>query len=114
MKLCYDITMVVIVFLVCGSGILAYYLYIESQVRKIVNTPEKTNKITIKILAAGFAMAYGAMLLPPARETLDFQIYHISIQLYSITRALIFLGMIGFGLITGGTFLSNIKGKQDA
>jgi len=76
--------------------------------------PEKTNKITVKILAAGFVIAYGAMLLPPAKETLDFQVYHVSIQLYSITRALIFLGMIGFGLITGGTYLSNFKGKQDA
>ena len=113
-KLCYDITTVVIVFLLCASGIVAYYLYIDSQIKKVVSMPEKTNKITIKILAAGFTMAYAAMLLPTAKETLDFQVYHISIELYALTKALLFLGMLGFGLITGGTYLSNFKGKQDA
>lgn len=77
----------------------------------VVNKPEKTNKITVRVLAAGFTLAYAAMQIPTAKETLDFHVYTVSIELYSLTKAIIFLGMIGFGLITGGTFLSNIKGN---
>lgn len=91
----------------------AYYIYIDYHIKMLSQTPEKKNKITVKILAAGFAMAYAAMLLPTAKETLDFDVYTVQIRLYFITRALVFLGMIAFGLITGGTYLSNFKGKQD-
>lgn len=111
---CLDVTNIVIVLIFCVSGMVCYYLYIDHHIRMLSKAPEKKNKITVKILAAGFSMAYAAMLLPTAKETLDFQIYKISIELYSITKALIFLGMVGFGLITGGTYLSNVKGKQDA
>jgi len=108
---CVNYTQIIGVGIVCVSLLVAYYFYIDHQVKMAANKPEKSNKITIKVLAAGFALAYGAMLVPTAKDTLDFQIYSMRIELYSLTKALIFLGMIGFGLLTGGTFLSNIKGN---
>lgn len=108
---CVDYTELIIVTIVCLALLVAYYLYIDHQIKMVVNKPEKTNKITVRVLAAGFTLAYAAMQIPTAKETLDFHVYTVSIELYSLTKAIIFLGMIGFGLITGGTFLSNIKGN---
>lgn len=111
-KLCPgDWSLVIIVALICGAALKGYYIFLDHQLKMLNQAPEKKNKITVKILAAGFAMAYGAMLLPTSRETLDFQIYSLHIELYAIVRVIIFLGMIVFGLITGGTYLSNFKGK---
>lgn len=108
-----SVIIVIIVFILCVSGIAGYYLYIEHQVKMLTKEPEKKNKITINILAAGFTMAYAAMLMPTAKETLDFIIYGLKVELYSLTKALIFLGMIVTGLVTGGTAIaSKIKGKQ--
>lgn len=109
---CVDWTNVIIVFIICTSGIAGYYIYIEYHIKMYKESPEKKNKITVKILAAGFSMVYALMLLPTSKETLDFQIYKMHIELYAITKAIIFLGLITFGLITGGTYLSNFKGKQ--
>lgn len=108
---CIDYTELIVVTIVCVSLLVAYYLYIDNQVKMIKDKPEKTNKITVRILAAGFTLAYAAMQIPTAKETLDFHVYSLSVELYSLTKAIIFLGMIGFGLVTGGTFLSNIKGN---
>lgn len=108
---CVNYTQIIGVSIICVSLLVAYYIYIDHQIKMATNKPEKSNKITIKVLAAGFALAYGAMLVPTAKEALDFQFYSIRIELYSLTKALMFLGMIGFGLLTGGTFLSNIKGN---
>lgn len=80
----------------------------------LANKPDTKNKITVRVLAAGFTMAYSIMLLPTSKEALDFFIYGLKIELYAITKAMIFLGALGFGLITGGTALSTlIKGKTD-
>lgn len=108
---CVNYTQILGVGIVCISLLVAYYIYIDHQIKMATKQPEKTNKITIRVLAAGFTLAYAAMQIPTAKETLDFHVYSLSIELYSVTKALIFLGMIGFGLITGGTFLSNIKGN---
>jgi hypothetical protein len=89
-----------------------YYKYIDKQILKVVNKPESKNKITFKVLAVGFGAAYGIMMLPMAKETLDFMVYGIKIELHAVTKAIVFIGMITFGAITGGTQLSNIKGKQ--
>lgn len=111
-KTCYDVTIVIIIAIVCGAVLKGYYIFLDHQFKMLHQAPEKKNKITVKILAAGFAMAYIAMLAPTAKETLDFQVYKVHVELYSVTKALLFLGAIGFGLITGGTFLTNIKGRQ--
>lgn len=108
---CIDYTQIVIVGILSVALLVGYYLYIDYQVKMVTNKPEKKNKITVRVLAAGFSIAYSTMLLPMAKETLDFQLYSVKIELYYIIRALIFLGAIGFGLITAGTFLSNIKGN---
>ncbi len=100
-----------IVTVICVALITGYYFYIDYQIKMLAKRPEKKNKITVRVLAAGFSMAYSAMLLPTAKETLDFQVYAVHVELYYLIRAIIFLGAIGFGLITAGTFLSNIKGN---
>jgi hypothetical protein len=109
---CVDYTYWGVITILCVTGIIVYYLYLDAQFKKAVKTPEKANKITIRVLAAGFTLAYGAMLLPTSKETLDFHLYSFNVQLYSITRAIIFLGMIVTALITGGTYLAKfIKGN---
>ena len=108
---CIDYTQIVTVVLISFALLTAYYKYIDYQVKMLAKRPEKKNKITVRVLAAGFVVAYGVMLFPTAKETLDFQIYSMKIELYNIIRAIIFLGALTFGLITGGTYLSNIKGN---
>lgn len=108
---CVDYTQIIIVGFLLVGFLIAYYKYIDYQVKMLNSRPEKKNKITVRVLAAGFSIAYSTMLLPTAKETLDFQLYTVKIELYYLIRALIFLGAIGFGLITAGTFLSNIKGN---
>jgi hypothetical protein len=109
---CTDYTQIALVLVVCTTLIVAYYFYIDYQIKMATNKPNASNKITIRVLAAGFTMAYGVMLFPTSREALDFQIYGLKIELYALIKALIFLGALGFGLVTGGTALSTlIKGK---
>ncbi len=104
----------IIISVIAGAVFLrCYFYYIDKQVHLIVKQPEKANKSIIKILAVGFGSAYVAMLFPNAKETLDFNFYSWQIQLYSITKAIVFLCAIGFGSITGGTFLAKFKGKTD-
>lgn len=112
-KICYDITFIVIAVIFAFCALRAYYYYIDKQVNIIVKQPEKTNKSIIKILAAGFTAAYIVMLLPNSKETLDFKFYQWEIQLYAVTKALVFLCAIGFGSVTGGTYLAKLKGKSD-
>jgi len=79
-----------------------------------VKKPDSINKITIKVLAAGFTAMYCVMLLPTSKEALDFQVYGLKIELYALTKAIIFLVALGLGSITGGSELSKlIKGKSD-
>lgn len=114
MNNCTNYTQIASVSIVCLTLIVAYYLYIEYHIKMLLNKPATNNKITVRVLAAGFTMAYTIMLLPTSKEALDFQLYGLKIELYAITRAMIFLGALGFGLITGGTFLSTlIKGKTN-
>lgn len=111
---CTDYTKIAMVSIVCITLIIGYYLFIEYNVKMLTKKPNSTNKITVRVLAAGFTMAYCIMLLPTSKEALDFQVRGTVIELYSVTKALIFLGAIGFGLITGGTSLSSlVKGKSD-
>ena len=73
---------------------------------------EESKRITIRVLALGFTAAFGIMQLSMAKDSLDFKVYGHSIELYGVVKAIIFLGMIGFGIITGGTFLvSMVKGN---
>jgi uncharacterized membrane protein YedE/YeeE len=109
---CTNYTQIALVAVVCMTLIIAYYLYIDHQIKMATDKPNATNKITIRVLAGGFTMAYSIMLFPTSREALDFQLYGLKIELYALIKAIIFLGMLGFGLITGGTALSTlIKGK---
>jgi hypothetical protein len=98
--------------IICLVLLYLYWKFIDTQITKVVNKPEAKNKITVKILAVGFSAAYCIMLFPMAKETLDFQVYSVRIELYSVTKALIFVAALTFGSITGGASLSNIKGKQ--
>jgi hypothetical protein len=99
--------------LICASFLYFYDRFIDRQIKKVVTKPEAKNKITIKILAVGFSAAYCVMLFPMAKDTLDFQVYQTKIELYSITKALIFVAALTFGAISGGASLANIKGKQE-
>ena len=112
-KICYDITFIVVASIFGFLTLRGYFYYIDKQVGAIVKQPEKTNKSIIKILAAGFTAAYIVMLFPNSKETLDFKFYQWEIQLYAVTKALVFLCAIGFGAITGGTYLAKLKGKAD-
>lgn len=112
-EICYDVTGIIIAAIFGACALCMYYIYIYNRIRDIVDMPEKTNKITIKILASGFTVAYFAMMLPVFKETLDFDVYNVQVRLFYIVRLILFFGMIIFGLVTGGTFLANfIKGKQ--
>ncbi len=119
-NLCPDFTKFVIAnalitVMICFAALMAfkyYYKFIDQQILKVVAKPESKNKITFKVLAVGFGAAYGVMILPLAKEALDFTVYTVKVELYSVTKALVFIGMITFGALTGGTQLANIKGKQ--
>ena len=111
---CTNYTQVALVVVICVTIIAAYYFYIDYQIRMATNKPDTKNKITIRVLAMGFTVAYSIMLLPTSREALDFQVYGLKIELYAMVKAAIFLGALGFGLVTGGTALSTlVKGKSD-
>ena len=112
-KVCYDITYIIISGIFIFASLKAFYYYVDKQVKVIVNQPQKTNKSIVKVLALGLGSAYVAMLFPQAKETLDFKFYSYTIQLYSITKAIVFLGAIGFGSISGGTILARFKGKTN-
>jgi len=112
-KICYDITYIAIASIFGFLILRGYYYYIDKQVGVIVKQPEKANKSIIKILAAGFTAAYIVMLFPNSKETLDFKFYQWDVQLYAITKSLVFLCALGFGAVTGGTYLAKIKGKTD-
>jgi len=108
---CIDYTKIIVLIITGCLLLLAYYKYIDYQVKMVTLKPERKNKITVRVLAAGFVAAYLVMLMPMSKETLNFQVYSFKIEMYTTIRAIIFLGAITFGLITGGTFLSNIKGS---
>lgn len=72
---CIDYSQIAVVFILCFTIIVVYYLYINKQVKMLANNPDAKNKITVRVLAAGFTMAYSIMLLPTSREALDFVIY---------------------------------------
>ena len=74
--------------------------------------PEKGKKVTVRVLAAGFTMVFGIMQLPYSKQTLDVTYYTYHVDLYTPINILIFLLMIGFNVIVGGTFLTNIKGND--
>lgn len=111
---CTNYTQLISISIVCITLLVAYYFYIDYQVRMATNRVTKSNKITIQVLAAGFTAMYAIMLLPTSKEALDFQVYGIRIELYAITKAIIFLIALGLGSVTGGNALSKlIKGKSD-
>ena len=111
---CIDYTQIILVVILCLTLLTAYYLYIDHQIRMLANKPDSKNKITIRVLALGFAMGYSVLLLPFSKESLDFQFYGLKIELYAVTKAIFFLGVLLCGLVTGGTGLSTlIKGKTN-
>lgn len=111
---CTNYTEIALVVVLCVTIIAAYYFYIDYQIRMATNKPDTTNKITVRVLAMGFAVAYTIMLLPTSKDALDFQLYGMKIELYALVKAAIFLGALGFSLVTGGTALSTlVKGKTD-
>lgn len=105
---CIDYTQIITVILVSFVLLTAYYKYLDYQVKMLTKKPETKNKITVRVLAAGFVAAYVVMLLPTSKETLDFQVYSTKIELYNLLKAVIFIGALTFGLITGGTYFSSI------
>lgn len=110
---CIDYTQIITVILVSFALLTAYYKYIDYQVTMLAKRPEKKNKITVRVLAAGFAAAYAIMLTPAAKETLNFQIYSIEIEAYNILKAIIFLCAMAFVVLTGGLWATNIKGTDN-
>lgn len=111
---CTNYTQIALIVVICVTIIAAYYFYIDYQIRMATNKPDTKNKITIRVLAMGFTVAYSIMLLPTSKEALDFQLYGLKIEMYALVKATIFLGALGFGLVTGGTALSTlVKGKTD-
>lgn len=74
--------------------------------------PQRTKKITIRVLSAGFSAAWAVMQLPYSKTTLIFKYYGHEVDLHTPLNVLLFFGMIGFGIITGGRFLTNQKGNE--
>lgn len=87
-------------------------LYVIYKIRKVnEHKPEKHNKITIRVVAAGSAAAWALMQIPYSKATLDVVYYNRHIDLYTPINIALFLLMIVSGVITGGTYLTNIKGN---
>lgn len=76
------------------------------------NKPVKSRKITVRVLAAGFSAAWAVMQIPYSKTTLDFVYYGYHIDLFIPVNVILFIGMMGFGIVTGGTYLTNIKGND--
>jgi predicted membrane protein len=72
---------------------------------------EKPHKITIRVIAAGSTAAWLIMQVPYAKETLDVVYYNRHLDFYIPINIALFLLMIISGIITGGTYLTNIKGN---
>lgn len=69
------------------------------------------SKITIRVLAAGFTSAWLTMQIPYAKTTLDVTYYTYHIDIYTPVNIFLFLGMITFGIVVGGTYLTRLKGN---
>jgi len=92
--------------------IIVLWKYIDNTIRmREGNAQPKSNKISARVKAAGYTGAFIFLQLPYAKTALDFQFYDYSIQLYSIVNAGMLLATLWYGGITGGTYLTNIKGN---
>jgi phosphoglycerol transferase MdoB-like AlkP superfamily enzyme len=110
-EICFNYTQLALTSIMVLCALYAYYHYINNHIRKLVNKPEKTNKITIRVLAAGVTAAFLTMQIPYSRTTLDVNYYSYHVDLYTPINIILFLGMIGLNIVVGGTFLTNIKGN---
>lgn len=77
-------------------------------------TTQPNRKITIRKIAAGSTIGWGALQLPLAKTALVFTYYGYFIDMWIPINAIMFLTMISFGVITGGTYLTKIKGNGES
>lgn len=92
--------------------IVALWLYIDKAIKMAANDhAARSNKLPARVKAAGCTAAFIFLQIPYAKSTLDFQLYGFSIQLYAVVNAGMLLAALWYGIITGGTFLTNIKGN---
>jgi|GEM_PF-1812170 len=91
--------------------VIVLWKYIDRSIKMSLNTQPKSNKVTARVKAAGCTAAFIFLQIPYAKSTLDFDFYGFPIQLYAIVNAGMLLAALWYGIITGGTFLTNIKGN---
>lgn len=95
------------------SGVvIVLWKYIDNSIKmKEVDLAPKSNKVTARVKAAGCTAAFVFLQIPYAKTTLDVVYYGIHLDLYTPINIGMLLATIYYGIITGGTFLANIKGN---
>src|SRR5690242_9893614 len=92
--------------------IVVLWKVIDNTIKMATNpAAEKSNKVPARVKAAGCTAAFIFLQIPYAKTTLNFDFYGVSIQLYAVVNAGMLLAALWYGIITGGTFLTNIKGN---
>ncbi len=93
--------------------VIVLWKYIDRNIKMQVKEPEppKSNKLPARVKAAGCTAAFILLQVPYAKTTLDVIYYGIHIDLYTPVNIGILLATIYYGIITGGTYLTNIKGN---
>lgn len=104
---CVNYTKLIALFIICLTLFAGWYVYIDNKIRILANQPEATNKITIKVLAYGFAAGWGLMFIPAAKSTLDVMYYGVRVDLYTPVNMIMLLGALMFGTVTGGIAITN-------
>jgi hypothetical protein len=104
---CVNYTKLIGLFIICATLFSAWYIYIEKKIIMAVNKTQNNNKITIKVLAYGFAAGWGLMFIPAAKTTLDVIYYNVHIDLYTPVNMIMLLGALMFGTVTGGIAITN-------
>lgn len=99
-----------IVIFVAGC-VLVLWKYIDRSVKMSQELPLNSNKVTARVKAAGCTAAFIFLQIPYAKTTLDVVYYGLHIDLYTPVNIGMLLAAIYYGIITGGTYLTQIKGN---
>jgi len=91
--------------------VIVLWKYIDNSIKMDNNLAAKSNKVTARVKAAGCTAAFVFLQIPYAKTTLDVIYYGIHIDLYTPINIGMLIATIYYGIITGGTFLTNIKGN---
>lgn len=99
----------IVVFVIGVVIVLWKYIDRELKMKETTSQP-KSNKVSARVKAAGCTAAFIFLQIPYAKTTLDVIYYGVHVDLYTPINIGMLLAAIYYGIITGGTYLTNIKG----